>query len=89
MSEEALKEIKSIIKTDKIIIGTDCVIKGLRKGVFKIIYHASNTHEDVIADLKHYGKLSSTDIVALEIPNDELGVVCQKPFSISVLGILK
>jgi large subunit ribosomal protein L30e len=82
-------DIKKLLKTDKLIIGTDRVVKGLRKGTLSMIYMSSNCPEDIRNEVEHYSKLTETKIEKLKEPNDELGAVCKKSFSISLLGVLK
>ena len=48
-----------------------------------------NTPESVIKDVEYYGKLVETELVKLNMPNDELGIYCKKPYSVSVIGLLK
>ncbi|MFH2027964.1 MAG: ribosomal L7Ae/L30e/S12e/Gadd45 family protein [Nanoarchaeota archaeon] len=89
MAKKDITEIKKYLKEDKVIIGTDKTLKGLRAGKMSKIVLSLNCPEDVENDINHYSKISNVKVVKLDIPNDELGIVCKKPYSISVLGILK
>ena len=80
-------EIRKLLGTDKLIIGTDRVMKLLRSGGVQKVLVASNCSEDILGDLQHYAKLNGAELVQLEVPNEELGVFCKKPFNIMVLGI--
>jgi large subunit ribosomal protein L30e len=82
-------EIKKIVKTDKAIVGTNETIKALKTGRIAKVFVTSNCPAEVRKDIGYYAGLSKAEIVELPIPNDELGVVCRKPFLISVLGVLK
>jgi large subunit ribosomal protein L30e len=82
-------DIKKLIKSESMIIGSDRVIKALRKKDLEKIFLASNAPPSITDDIKHYAGLTGTPVEQLEVPNDELGVVCKKPFSISVLGLKK
>lgn len=84
-NEEAL--LKKSLSEGKVVIGTQQVIKLLKQGKLKKIYLSSNCPAEVIADLEHYSKLAKTEIVKLNRSNDELGIFCKKPFSITVLGV--
>jgi len=57
--------------------------------MMKKIFVASNCQPMLMNDLKRYSKISDIELLETKIPNDELGTVCKKPFSIVVLGILK
>ncbi len=84
-----IDEIKKALKEDKAVVGTDRVIKNLKLGNVSKVFLTSNVPEEVKSDIGYYSGLSKSEVVGLDIPNDELGTVCKKPFSISVLGILK
>ncbi len=85
----SLDEIKKIVKEQDIIIGTERTISGLRIGKIAEVFVSKNAPESVKQDIMHYARLSDAKVVNLDIPNDELGVVCKKPFSISVIGLPK
>jgi large subunit ribosomal protein L30e len=80
-------EIRKLLGSDKLIIGTDRCMKLLREGQLKKVMLASNTSAQIADDVKHYSEISGAEVVVLDIPNEELGVYCKKPFNISVLGI--
>ena len=84
-----IDEIKKLLKTDKIVIGTEKTLKNLKQGKLAKVFLSSNCSESAEKDLTYYVKLANAKVVKLDIPNDELGVLCKKQFSISVLGIVK
>ncbi len=84
-----IDEIKESIDNKKIIIGTDSTMKALKMDKLKKIFMSSTCPEDVKNDLNYYASFKSVPITALEYPSDEVGVICKKPFSITVLAIIK
>lgn len=82
-------EIKKMLKSGNVIIGTERAIKNIRLGRVQKILVSSNCPEGVEKDINYYASLSNMEIHKLEYPNDELGVICKRPFSISVLALLK
>lgn len=82
-------EIKKIVNTDKAVIGTNETMKALKKGRISKVFLTSNCPDEVKRDIEYYSGLSDAQIVKLPLPNDEMGVICRKPFLISVLGVLK
>ena len=86
-TEKALDDIRKLLKSKKLIVGTERTMKGLKTGKVARVFYAVNCPKDVKSDLEHYCKLGDVEQVALEIDNVELGVVCKKPFSISVISI--
>ena len=84
------EEIKKLIATPKIIIGTQRTLKGIRAGKIAKIFLAKNVKETTRSDIETYAKAEGNiEIVSLELLNDELGTMCKKPFAISVLGELR
>jgi ribosomal protein L30E len=53
------------------------------------IFLASNAPATFVKDVEYYSSLSKVEIEKLDIPNDELGVACKKPFSIAAIGMKK
>jgi large subunit ribosomal protein L30e len=84
-----IDDIKKLLKTDKLLIGKDRVIKNLKLGNLEKIFLASNCSDELKQDVENYSKLANVKVVQLDIPNEELGAVCKKPFSISIIGFLK
>lgn len=81
----SIENLKKILKEKKVTFGSERTLKLLRRGELTEIFIASNCPKDVKADIMHYAKLSNVKVIELEEPNDELGIICKKPFSISVL----
>jgi large subunit ribosomal protein L30e len=84
-----LSDIKKMLKGGSAVIGTERVIKSLRLGKMQKILVSSNCPIYAEKDISHYASLIGAELYKLDYPNDELGVICKKPFSISVLGFLK
>jgi len=82
-------EIKKLIKEKDLVIGVERTIKNLKLGKVEKIIISSNCAENTVDDLNHYAGMSKTETIKVNYPNAELGVICKKPFSISVLSILK
>jgi len=87
--QSSVTDIKKELKTKKIVIGTKIVIKNLRLNKLEKVYIASNCKESSKKELEYYSKLLNIPIITLKQPNDELGVICKKQYSISMLGVLK
>jgi len=83
----SISEIKKLLKTDKLVIGKDRILKGLKSGRLEKVFVSSNC--SYTKDIEYYAKLGKVELSKLKMPNDELGVVCKKSFSISAIGVLK
>lgn len=81
------EDIKKMLKSEQVIIGTERTIKELRTGKIKKILVASNCRQNDEKILRHYAGIGKAELIKLSYPNDELGIICKKPFSISVLAL--
>lgn len=81
-----MKELKEILEGKNLTVGADSTIKKLRKGEIKNIFLAKNCPVGIKDMIKSYAKIGGVKIVELDIKNEELGVLCKKYFSISVLS---
>lgn len=81
-----MDELRDKIKKKQIIIGTDKVLKYLKIGKLAKIYLSSNCPKNTLSDVEHYAKLHNIKVEISDKTNEELGVLCKKPFSISVLA---
>ena len=84
-----IEEIKKALKDKKAVIGSERTFKEIRKGSIVKVYLASNCSAETETNIGHYAKLQNIEVVKIKQPNDELGVLCKKPFLISVIGLLK
>lgn len=82
-----MDDLRVALKEKKVIIGKDKTLKLIRRGAIKKVYLANNCPEDLREDVKHYGKLFKVEVKETKKSNEELGVFCKKPFSISICSI--
>ncbi len=82
-----ISELKKLLKADKVILGTDRTLKLLKLGTADRVFLSSNCPEDVKKDIEYYAKLSNVPLIYLNQPNDELGILCKKPYPVSVLSV--
>lgn len=89
MAKISAAEIKKMIKSSNVVIGTERTIKSLKSGKVQKILMSSNCPDRVERDINYYAGLAGAEVHKLAYPNDELSVICKKPFTISVLALLK
>ncbi len=84
---ELTKLIKEKIKQKKIIIGYKTVIKSLKNTHPELVIFAANIPSDKKKMIELNAKISKVQVK--EYPKDSigLGLLCGKPFSVSVLAI--
>lgn len=84
-----MKELTNALKTKKVVFGTDKTLKLLRNDKLKTVFVASNCDEKVKEKIKHYAEINKTDVIELDMKNNEVGLFCKKPFFVSVLSLQK
>jgi len=83
-----MKELKEAIKSGKgLVIGTQRTLRKLKMNEVRKVYVSSNCPRDVLDDIEHYSKIHNAQLIKLKENNEELGIICKKPFLISVLGL--
>lgn len=80
------QEIRKLLGTDKIILGTERSLKALAAGKLTKIIIASNCADETRKTIDE--TLGKTELVVADEDNEELGVLCKKPFRVAVIGIL-
>lgn len=83
----SVDEIKKLLKSKTLIIGADRVLKALKNKELVKIFLASNASAELVGDIDYYSNISKIEVEKLDVPNDELGVICKKPFSIAAIGV--
>ena len=82
-------DIKKNLKTKKLVIGTTETIKNLKLGKLEKVFVTANCPDTIKKDIAHYSSITGCEVAQLDIPNEELGIICKKQFAISVLGLMR
>ena len=89
VERDELNELKKLLKENKIIIGTRITMKKLKSNKLEKIWLSANVPPELKEDIQTYSKINAVKVVTLGVPNDELGVLCKKQFSVSVASLVK
>ncbi|MBD3313446.1 hypothetical protein GF345_03320 [Candidatus Woesearchaeota archaeon] len=84
-----MEDIKKLVKEDRVFIGEDQTLKNLRSGNVSKIMLASNCPAEMKETIERYAGMAGVDVEQLDVPNDELGIMCRKQFFISVISVKK
>ena len=82
----SLAELRKALGEKTLVLGSRKTISSLKNGRLKAGFLAENCREDVRKDVEHYAKLKKIEVIRLNKSNEEIGVLCKKQFSVSVLG---
>src|SRR5580658_1570331 len=80
--------IRLAVDSGKAAFGVNKASQSILTSKAKIIIVASKNKGDRLSDILHLAKLSNIRVEIFEGTPMDLGVVCGKPFSVSVLSIL-
>lgn len=81
------EDIQAAIKSGRAIIGYRESIKILKSGKTKSVIVAKNIPDNMKKEIEHNAKVSGVQMEIFEGTSKDLGVVCGKPFSVTVLSI--
>lgn len=87
-SSDVAGELKKLLTAKKLVLGSEETVKALRKGKVQKVFIAANCDPMVKSEVENLCKVSSAQCVDLSQGSDEIGVMCKKPFAISVIGVV-
>ncbi|MFH8080427.1 MAG: 50S ribosomal protein L30e [Candidatus Aenigmatarchaeota archaeon] len=82
-----VKLIQDKVKSKQVILGYNRVMKNLKSGKIDMVVIANNLPEDKKQEILHNAKIAKVEVKEFEGDNVNLGLVCGKPFSVSILAI--
>lgn len=81
-----MEDLKKALNDKNLIFGTDRTLKALKSGKVKEVFLASNCPSNIVADIEHYAKLNGAEVKKLDMHDKEVGLICKKRHSVSVLS---
>ncbi len=85
---EAVEDLRKLLAADKLVLGTEDALKLLRKGKLQKVVVASNCNARMKDDFSRYCEMAGVECLEIAQSSEEVGVLCRKPFAISVIGVL-
>ena len=82
------RELRTTIRTGKVILGYKRSIKLIKLGMPKLIILAANAPKEIREDVERYTKLANIPLYVFQGTSLDLGAICNKPFMVSVISIL-
>lgn len=82
-------QLRKLIEEKKVTIGTDATIRALKAGNLKKLVIAKNAAAQTRDVVERSSAITKIEVESLDVDNDVLGVMCKKPFAISLLGVKK
>jgi large subunit ribosomal protein L30e len=82
-------EIKKAMDAGNVVMGIKEVEKGIKTSTLIKVICADNMPHIKMESMKFYSRVSNVEVAMFEGDSVELGRLCGKPFSVTVLGIKK
>ena len=82
-------DIRLAIDSGKVALGVNNASKSILSKSAKLIVIASKNKSGRMGDMMHIAKLSGIKVEVFEGTSMDLGVVCGKPYSVSVLSVIE
>lgn len=82
-------DIRLAVDSGKTALGMNSAIDSIKSNAAKLVIIASKSGEGVLQDVLHMAKVSNIRTIVFEGTSMELGTVCGKPYSVSVLSIME
>jgi len=79
-------ELKTALKEKNIIIGLKQTLKNMKKGGVKAVLLASSCKQEAKEKVEYLAKLKGVKVIELDLPSDEVGMICKKQYAVSVLS---
>ena len=79
--------IRVAVDTGKVILGSNKSIQAIKLGNGELVVMAANAPKNLKEDVEVYSKLSEIPVHIFDGSSVELGSICGKPFTVSVLVV--
>lgn len=83
------KDIKKALKENRLVVGSNSVVKAAKAGSLQGIIYADNAPKTTLKDVHHYANVSGIQAQEFKGNSLQLGEACGKPFGILLLGFRK
>ena len=80
-------ELRMALNTGRVHLGTKIAMRELRRGRAKIAILSSNCPDQTKDEIETHGRLSNIPVLEHQKDSIDLGVLCGKPFPVSVIVI--
>lgn len=79
--------IRVAVDTGKVILGSNKSIQAIKLGNGELVVMAANAPKNLKEDVEVYSKLSEMPVHIFDGSSVDLGSICGKPFTVSVLVV--
>jgi len=80
--------IRLAVDSGEVALGVNKVMDSIKGNSAKLVVAASTNKREILEDMRHITKVASVKLVMFDGNSMELGAVCGKPYSVSVLSVI-
>ena len=81
------EELRNVLKSNRAVIGATLTLKRLKLGEIEKVIVTKNCPQQIKRDLRAH--CADAEFVELPQTNQQLGIICKKPYAISVLSVTR
>ncbi len=82
-------EIKQLMKTKEILMGSERIVKMMRKNQISTVWLSSNANPRTREELKGYAASTGATVLTLDMNSDDLGILCKRQHPVSIVAKVK
>lgn len=86
---DAASELRKLVAEGKVLLGSKRTLKLLGKGGIAKVFVSQNAPSHYKERIASECAASKVELVELSMTGEELGTLCKKPFSVTVIGVAK
>ncbi len=81
-------DIRLAVDSGEVVVGSRDVLRTIKKNTSKLVITAKNIDEKNAMEIKHLANISNLKVLDFDGSSTELGSICGKPFSVSILSVI-
>ncbi len=82
-------DIRLAVDSGKTAIGINTVVDSIKRSTAKLVIIANKNRQGSLQDILHMAGIAGIKVINYSANPVELGAICGKPFSVSVLSIIE
>lgn len=86
--EGFVSDLKKLVTAEKLVLGSERTLKLLRDKKLERVYVSSDCNPETSDQLHYLAGVMEVPVEVVSKTADEIGVICRKPFAVSVVGVL-
>ena len=82
----SLEELKTALKKEKLVFGSNQTISNIKNNNTKVVFLAKNCKPEIKENITHYTDQTKIKVITINKPRGEISVFCKKNYPVSVIS---